>query len=71
MPAIEKVTTLIHQMDARMDSIHIEEDDNGICTITFNTDFAGRRAAKRHESFIIDMTQDENIISISSTKITS
>lgn len=71
VPAIEKVTTLIHQMDARMDSIHIEEDDNGICTITFNTDFAGRRAAKRHESFIIDMTQDENIISITSTKITS
>lgn len=71
VPAIEKSTTLIHQKDARMDSIHIEEDGTGICTVTFNTDFAGRRAHKRYDSFILEMTGDENIVSIKSEKLTN
>lgn len=67
---IEKTTALIHQKDARMDSIHIEEDEHGIFTVSFNADFAGRRAVERYESFILDMTNDANIIAVSSEKIT-
>lgn len=71
VPVLEKATTLVNQNDARMDSIHIEEDNQGICTIIFNTDFAGRRALKRHNAFLFEMTEDPNVISVSSEKIVS
>lgn len=69
-PALQKAITLINRNDARMDAIHIEEDDNSICTIMFHSDFAGRRAVKRHRAFLLEMAKDSNIVSINSEKIT-
>lgn len=68
--AIEKITTLINSKDARMSSIQVEDEGQGMCLITFNTDFAGRHAHKRHESFIKALTNDSNFTSIKSEKMT-
>lgn len=70
VPAIEKITTMIHNKDARMSTIQVEDEGQGVCMITFNTDFAGRHAQKRHEAFIRELTDDSNFISIKSEKLT-
>lgn len=68
--AIEKINNMINSKDARMSSIHVEDKGDGICMITFITDFAGRRALKRHESFMKELTNDSNFVSIKSEKYT-
>ena len=68
--AMEKITTTIHNKDARMSSIQVEDAGQGICLITFNTDFGGRHAHERHGAFIKELTGDSNFISIKSEKYT-
>ena len=68
--AIEKITTMIHEKDARMTSLHVEEKNEGICLITFVADFAGRRALERHKAFVKELTSDSNYVSIKSEEYT-
>ena len=69
VPVLEKVNHMITSKDARMDSIQAAEADDGLCTLSFHTDFAGRHAQKRHQAFLTELTQDEHVISISSEKM--
>lgn len=69
--ALEKITGLINSKDARMDSIHVGEDELQKCIISFKADFAGRRATKRYDAFFLELTSDPNISSVNSEKITN
>lgn len=66
--AIEKITNTIHEKDARMSSIQVEDLGDGVCMITFITDFAGRHAGERHAAFMRLLTDDGNFVSIKSEK---
>lgn len=66
--AIEKITNTIHEKDARMSSIQVEDLGDGVCMITFITDFAGRHAGERHAAFMKRLTDDGNFVSIKSEK---
>lgn len=69
--AIEKITTMIHEKDARMTIFHVEESGDKIYLITFVADFAGRHALERHRTFVKELTSDNNYVSIKSEKYTS
>lgn len=68
---LEKVTETINNKDARMSIIQVEDEGQLSCKITFNTDFAGRHAQKRQESFVKELANDECIISVKSEKMTN
>lgn len=69
VPVLEKVNNLINIKDARMNSIQVEDTGDGLCTLAFHTDFAGRHALKRHQAFLTELSQDVHVISINSEKI--
>lgn len=66
--AIEKITNTIHEKDARMSSIQVEDAGDGVCVITFITDFSGRHAGERHAAFMKQLSDDGNFVSIKSEK---
>lgn len=69
VPVLEKVNHMITSKDARMDSILVSDENDGLCSLSFHTDFAGRHALKRHQEFLTELTQDEHIVSINSEKM--
>ena len=69
VPVLEKTNNLINNKDAIMESIHVEDTGDGLCTLAFHTDFAGRHALKRHQAFLTELSQDVNVISIHSEKM--
>ena len=69
VPVLDKVHNLINTKDARMDSIHVEDTGDGLCTLAFHADFAGRHALKRHQAFLSDLSQDAHVVSINSEKM--
>lgn len=69
VPVLEKVNHMITSKDARMNSIQVEDTGDGLCTLAFHTDFAGRHALKRHQAFLTELSQDVHVVSINSEKI--
>ena len=64
--AMEQVTKLIHTYDARMDRIQVEDSGQGMASMVFHADFAGRHARTRFEIFLKKLTEDQNFISVQS-----
>lgn len=69
VPVLEKVNHMITSKDARMNSIQVEDTGDGLCTLAFHTDFAGRHALKRHQAFLTELSQDVHVVSINSEKM--
>lgn len=68
--AMEKIAELISSQDAKMSSIQIEDEGQGISAIVFNVDFSGRHANNRYDTFFKDLTGNHEFVSVSSEKNT-
>ena len=68
--AMEKIADLISNQNAKISSIQIEDEGEGISAIIFHVDFSGRHANNRYDTFVKDLTDEDDFISVSSEKKT-
>ncbi len=66
--AMENLTDLIHTKDARMSNLQLEDNGDGVKTIKFVADFAGRRSQKRYEEFLTSIGRNPIYLSVTSDK---